>query len=64
MVPLGRAGQPEEIAEAIVYVTSTGAGFLTGQTIFLDGGMSAAQSACYMGCIAPFGEEQRCQNSN
>ena len=41
-VPVGRAGRPEEIAEAIAYVTSPGAGFLTGQTIFLDGGMTAA----------------------
>lgn len=40
-VPVGRAGRPEEIAEAIVYVTSPKAGFLTGQTIIIDGGMNA-----------------------
>jgi NAD(P)-dependent dehydrogenase (short-subunit alcohol dehydrogenase family) len=41
-VPLSRAGRPEEIAAAIAYVSSPEAGFLTGQTIFLDGGMTAA----------------------
>jgi NAD(P)-dependent dehydrogenase (short-subunit alcohol dehydrogenase family) len=41
-VPQQRAGEAEEIAEAIAYVSSPRAGFLTGQTIFLDGGMTAA----------------------
>jgi NAD(P)-dependent dehydrogenase (short-subunit alcohol dehydrogenase family) len=41
-VPQQRAGQPEEIAEAIAYISSPEAGFLTGQTIFLDDGMTAA----------------------
>jgi NAD(P)-dependent dehydrogenase (short-subunit alcohol dehydrogenase family) len=41
-VPQRRAGEPEEIAAAIAYISSPGAGFLTGQTIFLDGGMTAA----------------------
>ena len=41
-VPQQRAGEAEEIAEAIAYISSPKAGFLTGQTIFLDGGMTAA----------------------
>jgi 3-oxoacyl-[acyl-carrier protein] reductase len=41
-VPQQRAGEPEEIAAAIAYISSPGAGYLTGQTIFLDGGMTAA----------------------
>ena len=41
-LPLGRAGRPEEIADAIVFVTSEKAGFLTGQVITLDGGVTAA----------------------
>jgi NAD(P)-dependent dehydrogenase (short-subunit alcohol dehydrogenase family) len=40
-VPLGRAGDPEEIAEAIAFMTSDQAGFLTGQTTFIDGGITA-----------------------
>ncbi|HEY2575875.1 MAG TPA: SDR family NAD(P)-dependent oxidoreductase [Streptosporangiaceae bacterium] len=41
-VPQGRAGDPGEVAEAIRYITSPQAAYLTGQTIFLDGGMTAA----------------------
>jgi NAD(P)-dependent dehydrogenase (short-subunit alcohol dehydrogenase family) len=40
-VPQGRAGDVTEVAEAIVFITSEQAGFLTGQTIFLDGGVTA-----------------------
>jgi 3-oxoacyl-[acyl-carrier protein] reductase len=38
----GRAGEPAEVADAIRYISSPQAGYLTGQTIFLDGGMTAA----------------------
>ena len=41
-VPQQRAGQPEEIAAAIAYISSPQAGYLTGQTIYLDGGITAA----------------------
>jgi NAD(P)-dependent dehydrogenase (short-subunit alcohol dehydrogenase family) len=41
-VPVGRAGEAAEVAEAIRYMSSPAAGYLTGQTIFLDGGMTAA----------------------
>lgn len=37
---LRRLGQPEDIAEAVAYVSSDGAGFLTGQTICVDGGLT------------------------
>jgi NAD(P)-dependent dehydrogenase (short-subunit alcohol dehydrogenase family) len=40
-VPLGRAGDPAEVAEAIRYISSPQANYLTGQTLFLDGGMTA-----------------------
>jgi 3-oxoacyl-[acyl-carrier protein] reductase len=42
LVPQGRAGDVTEIADAIVFITSEQAGFLTGQTIFIDGGVTAA----------------------
>ena len=35
---IGRRGQPEDIAEVIVYLVSPAAGFITGQTINVDGG--------------------------
>jgi NAD(P)-dependent dehydrogenase (short-subunit alcohol dehydrogenase family) len=40
-VPIGRIGQPEEIANAIVFVASDKAAFLTGQIITVDGGKTA-----------------------
>jgi dehydrogenase/reductase SDR family protein 4 len=36
--PLGRAGQPEEVAGAVVYLCSDAASYVTGQTLLLDGG--------------------------
>ena len=41
-VPQQRAAQPEEIAAAIAYISSPQASYLTGQTIYLDGGITAA----------------------
>lgn len=38
-VPTGRIGQPDDIAEAAVYLASPGASYTTGITIFCDGGM-------------------------
>src|SRR5712672_3368551 len=41
-VPLKRAGRPEEIADAIVFVASAKASFITGQIIAVNGGRTAA----------------------
>ncbi|TET53970.1 MAG: 3-oxoacyl-ACP reductase FabG [Anaerolineales bacterium] len=38
--PLGRLGQPEDVAAAVLYLASDGAGWCTGQTIVVDGGLS------------------------
>lgn len=38
-VPVGRIGRPEEIAAAVSYLTSKDAGFVTGTTIAVDGGL-------------------------
>lgn len=37
-LPAGRFGTPEEIAEALAFILSDGAGFITGQNIIADGG--------------------------
>jgi len=37
-IPLGRLGTPEDIANAVLFLTSDRAGFITGQTISVDGG--------------------------
>jgi glucose 1-dehydrogenase len=39
-IPLGRLGQPEEIAAAVVWAASEEAAYLTGTTLVVDGGMS------------------------
>jgi NAD(P)-dependent dehydrogenase (short-subunit alcohol dehydrogenase family) len=41
-VPLKRAGTPDEIAQAIVFLTSDNASFVTGQIVSVDGGKSAS----------------------
>ena len=38
--PMKRAGEPEEVAACIRFLTSKEAGFITGQTIFICGGLS------------------------
>jgi NAD(P)-dependent dehydrogenase (short-subunit alcohol dehydrogenase family) len=40
-VPMKRAATPEEIAEAILFLASTAAAFVTGQILSVDGGKSA-----------------------
>lgn len=42
MHPVGRVGQPEEIAELIVFLVSDQAAFITGAEFKIDGGMMAA----------------------
>ena len=38
-VPLGRLGQPEDVAAAVAFLTSPGAGYISGTTIHVNGGM-------------------------
>lgn len=39
-VPMGRLGQPQDIAPVVAFLASEGAGFVTGQTISVSGGMT------------------------
>ena len=39
--PLGRRGQPEEVANVAAFLTSDGASFMTGSDVVVDGGMVA-----------------------
>jgi len=43
-VPVKRAGKPEELAATVAFLASVDAGFITGQTIQLDGGATLALS--------------------
>jgi len=40
-MPLGRMGQPEDIAAGILYLASDESAFVTGAELVIDGGMTA-----------------------
>jgi NAD(P)-dependent dehydrogenase (short-subunit alcohol dehydrogenase family) len=40
LVPLGRDGRPEEIADAVLWLCSDRASFVVGQSISVDGGFT------------------------
>jgi NAD(P)-dependent dehydrogenase (short-subunit alcohol dehydrogenase family) len=44
-VPMGRFGQPDELAAAIEFLLSDDAAFITGQTLHVDGGASIGRSS-------------------
>ena len=38
-IPLGKTGQPEDVASAVAFLASAEAGYITGQVLCVDGGM-------------------------
>jgi 3-oxoacyl-[acyl-carrier protein] reductase len=38
-IPAGRLGQPEDVANSVVFLASTGAGYINGATLHVNGGM-------------------------
>ena len=40
-VPMNRMGKPEEVASAIVFLSSEAASYITGSTFMIDGGWTA-----------------------
>jgi NAD(P)-dependent dehydrogenase (short-subunit alcohol dehydrogenase family) len=41
VIPAGRIGRPEEVAEAVLWLCSNAASFVTGHTLTVDGGYVA-----------------------
>jgi 3-oxoacyl-[acyl-carrier protein] reductase len=39
-LPLGRMGTPEEVADAIIFLSSSKASFITGSSLMVDGALS------------------------
>ncbi|MFT3820812.1 MAG: SDR family oxidoreductase [Rubrivivax sp.] len=44
-IPVGRLGRPAEIAAAVAYLTGRDSGFITGQTLFICGGLTVGLAA-------------------
>jgi 3-oxoacyl-[acyl-carrier protein] reductase len=42
-VPLGRIGEPQDAAELVAFLCSERAGWITGEIIYSDGGLSLRQ---------------------
>jgi gluconate 5-dehydrogenase len=42
-IPLGRIAEPRDIAGPVAFFVSPAAGFVTGQVLFVDGGITASQ---------------------
>jgi dihydroanticapsin dehydrogenase len=41
MVPIGRQGQPEEVADVVAFLASDDARLMTGAVVLVDGGLTA-----------------------
>ena len=46
-IPLGRFAEPDDIARSIAFFLGEDAGYITGQTLFVDGGSSLASAALF-----------------
>jgi len=55
-IPLGRGGEPVEVAQACIFLASNLASFITGATLFIDGGQMASKFGTWTESSADFRE--------
>jgi NAD(P)-dependent dehydrogenase (short-subunit alcohol dehydrogenase family) len=55
-IPLGRGGEPEEVARAAVFLASKMASYITGATLFVDGGQMASKFGTWSEGAATFSD--------
>jgi enoyl-[acyl-carrier protein] reductase III len=51
--PVRRSGTVEDVADCVAWIVSDGAGFLTGQTILLDGGLTMVSPLARFAMVSP-----------
>lgn len=57
-IPLGRGGEPGEVAQAVLFLASDLASYITGAALFVDGGQMASKFGCWREGDAEFDGER------
>lgn len=55
-IPLGRGGEPSEVAAAVAFLASDSASYITGATLFVDGGQMASKFGTWSESTADFSD--------